>query len=98
MKLKKRVFCVLALVMAVITLPPVANAAFSANVLDNPSYTYNSNGIKYMEKTVSEGGTQKLFYGEFDATGSNAKYEWVVHSVRNGSKTTLSTVMNIAKD
>ena len=98
MNLKKRVFCALSLVMAVVTLTTVANAAFSSNVLNDPSYTYNNNGIKYLEKTVSEGGTQKLFYGEYDSTGSNAKYEWVVHSVRNGSKTTLSTVMNIAKD
>lgn len=98
MNLKKRVFCVLAVVLAVVLLTTVANAAFSASVLDNPGYTYTSNGIKYLEKSVNEGGIQNLFYGEYDSTGSNAKYEWVVHSVRNGSKTTLSTVMNIAKD
>lgn len=98
MRMKKRILCALALVMAVVTLTSVANAAFSSNVLDNPNYTYASNGISYVEKTVSEGGTQKLFYGEYDSTANGAKYEWVVHSVRNGTKTTLTTVMDIAKD
>ena len=98
MKLKKRFICMLSACMAVLTLATVASAAFSTSVLDNPTYSYESNGVSYVEQTVSEGGTQKLFYGEYDATASNAKYEWVIHSVRSGSDTTLSTVMDIAKD
>ncbi len=98
MKLKKRFVCMLSACMAVFTLATVASAAFSTSVLDNPTYSYEENGVSYVEQTVSEGGTQKLFYGEYDATASNSKYEWVIHSVRSGSNTTLSTVMDIAKD
>lgn len=98
MKLKKRFVCMLSACMAVFTLATVASAAFSTSVLDNPTYSYEKNGMSYVEQTVSEGGTQKLFYGEYDATASDAKYEWVIHSVRKGTATTLTTVMDIAKD
>ena len=74
------------------------SAAFSSSVLSNPSYSKNIDGIIYKEATVTEGGTQKIFYGEYNSTADDAEYEWVVHSIRDGSNTTLSTVMNIAKD
>ena len=74
-------------------------SAFTSSVLSNPNYSYTSDGFKYVEKTTTENGsTQKIFYGEYNTTGENAEYEWVVHSIREGSTTTLSTVMNIAKD
>ena len=73
-------------------------SAFTTSVLSNPKYSLDINGISYKEVTVTEGGTQKIFYGEYNTTTEDAEYEWVVHSVRDGSNTTLSTVMNIAKD
>ena len=73
-------------------------SAFTSSVLSNPNYTYN-NGFKYIEKTTTENGsTQKIFYGEYNSTTEDAEYEWVIHSIRDGSTTTLSNVMNIAKD
>lgn len=76
----------------------ITASAFTSSVLSNPNYTYN-NGFKYVEKTTTENGsTQKLFYGEYNSTTDDAEYEWVIHSVRDGSNTTLSTVMNIAKN
>ena len=74
------------------------SAAFTSSVLSNPSYSKNIDGVIYKEATVSEGGTQKIFYGEYNSTTADAKYEWVIHSVSDGSTTSLSTVMNIAKD
>ena len=74
------------------------SAAFSSSVLSNPSYSKNIDGIIYKEATVSESGTQKIFYGEYNATTEDAEYEWVIHSIRDGSDTTLSNVMKIAKD
>ena len=74
------------------------SAAFTSSVLSNPSYSKNIDGVIYKEATVSEGGTQKIFYGEYNSTTADAEYEWVIHSVSDGSTTTLSTVMNIAKD
>jgi len=77
----------------------VTVSAFAANVLDNPNYQVDINGIRYTEKTVTENSKkQNLFYGEYNTTAENAKYEWVIHSVRDGSTTTLKTVMDIAKD
>lgn len=98
MKAKKIILAVLAVFLAVVVLPSWASAAFSTSVLDNPVYSFNQNGFRYVEQTVNEGGTQKLFYGEYNPNASNAKYEWVIHSIRKGSDTTLSTVMDIAKD
>ena len=74
-------------------------SAFTSSVLSNPTYSKNIDGIVYKEATVKENGsTQKLFYGEYNTTTEDAEYEWVIHSIRDGSNTTLSTVMNIAKD
>ena len=78
----------------------ISVVAFSSTVLDSPTYSYNNDGIKYVEKTTTENGyTEKIFYGEYDTTSENAKYEWVLHCIggENGV-TTLSTVMTIAKD
>ncbi|MBO5714832.1 MAG: phosphodiester glycosidase family protein [Clostridia bacterium] len=95
----KKIFTSLTVVIALVLLMTITvSAAFSSSVLSNPTYSKNIDGIKYVEATASEGGTQKIFYGEYDTTSANAEYEWVVHSVREGSNTTLSTVMNIAKD
>ena len=95
----KKLFTSLTVVVALILLMTITvSAAFSSSVLSNPTYSKDIDGIKYREATVSEGGTQKIFYGEYNATTEDAEYEWVLHSIRNGSETTLSTVMNIAKD
>lgn len=71
--------------------------AFADVRLDSPSYSLNiAEGITYKEQTVQDsGGNQAFFYGEL---GASTDYELVLHSIRNGSKTTLSTVMDIAKD
>ena len=80
-------------------LSTVTAAAFSSSVLSSPTYQKNIDGINYVETSVKENGsTQKIFYGEYNTTSENAEYEWVIHSVREGSNTTLTNVMNIAKD
>ena len=84
--------------LAVVALPVGAMAAFSNNLLENPTFSHQNAGIQYMEQSVDEGGEQKLFYGEYNTTSADAEYEWVIHSVRKGTSTTLTTVMDIAKD
>lgn len=98
MPMKKKIFRVLALLFAAVLLPVRADAAFTGSVLNNPGYTYQENGFSYMEKEVSEGGVQKLFYGEYNSNAADAEYEWVIHSIRDGADTTLTNVMNIALD
>ncbi len=67
--------------------------------LKNPSYTYaDSYGFSYEEATSTiSGSKQALFYGEYKASGES-RYEWVIHSIRSGSTTTRTNVLNIAKD
>lgn len=85
--------------LALVLLMSVSASAFTSSVLSSPSFTQTVDGVKYVESTVKENGsTQKIFYGEYDTTGDDAKYEWVIHSIREGSTTTLTNVMNIAKD
>lgn len=98
MKLKKRILGTVAAFLAVIAMPIGAMAAFFADVLENPTYSLKENGLTYVEQELDEGGVQKLFYGEYNTSAEDAEYEWVLHSIRNGNKTTLSSVMNIAKD
>ncbi len=98
--MKKIMIYVLALALLVTPWMPLVTAnAFSTNVLASPSYTLEENGFSYKEAAVQEGGaTRKLFYGEYDPAQAGAQYEWVIHSIRQGTDTTLSTVMDIAKD
>ena len=98
MNKKQKWIGALAAFMATVALPISATAAFSANLLDNPTYSYRENGVNYAEQTLNEGGVQKLFYGEYNTNSADAEYEWVIHSIRNGTDTTLSTVDKIAKD
>ncbi len=95
--MKKLILILLAIsLLAALGLPALA---FDSNVLAAPSYELAQNGFLYKEASVTEGSaTRKLFYGEFNATASDSKYEWVLHSVSNGTDTTLSTVMDIATD
>ena len=95
----KKILTSLALIIVFVMLFAVTAAAFTTSVLSNPTYQKNIDGINYVETTVKENGsTQKIFYGEYNTTSEDSKYEWVIHSVRDGSDTTLTTVMNIAKD
>ena len=94
----KKLVGALAAFLAAVALPISAMAAFSADVMANPDYTWQENGISYAEKSLDEGGLQKLFYGEYNTNSEDAEYEWVIHSVRSGNKTTLSTVADIAAD
>lgn len=94
----KKILGALAAFLAVLVLPVSAMAAFSAGLLENPTFSLQENGISYVEQSLNEGGEQKLFYGEYNTNHADAEYEWVIHSIRNGNQTTLSTVMDIALD
>lgn len=95
----KKILTSISLVLVLVTLMSVSASAFTSSVLSTPTFTQTVDGVKYIESTVKENGsTQKIFYGEYDTTAEDAKYEWVVHSIRDGSETTLTNVMNIAKD
>lgn len=99
MNLKKKTLGALAALLAVVMVVPIAAAAaFSSTVLHNADFSLNENKLSYYEKSLNEGGVQKLFYGEYNTASDDAEYEWVIHSIRNGSKTTLTNVMDIAKD
>lgn len=96
--MKRKVFA-LSIVMASLLAISVTASAFSPNVLDGADFEKNINGIQYSETNTTENGDkQKLFYGAYNTAQSGAEYEWVIHSIRDGSVTTLSTVMDIAAD
>ena len=89
----------LTVAVAVLLLMVLPISAFSTGVLDSPGYKLEKDGFLYVEKeTKNNNANQKIFYGEFNTTAEDAKYEWVIHSIRDGSNTTLTNVMNIAKD
>lgn len=94
----KKLLVIVSIALAAALLLPVAALAFSADVLDNPTYDYTQNGFVYKEASANENGAQKLFYAEYNSTQTDSEYEWVIHSIRNGTQTTLSTVMQIAND
>ena len=98
-KILSYISLVLVFAMAMTITVSAALGQFSAGVLNNPDYSLETDGIKYVEKSAYDTGyRQNIFYGEYNTTADDAKYEWVIHSIRDGSNTTLSTVMNIAKD
>ena len=97
----KKIITALALTLLLTMMMSISAVAFSSTVIDNPNYTYNNNGLKYVEKTTTENGsTEKIFYGEYNSTSADAEYEWVLHSIggNDDGVATLSTVMNIAKN
>ncbi len=96
--MKKLIGLILIFALAVSAFSLQGYAAFQSSVLDDPTFEWTQNGILYREQEVQEGGQQKLFYGEYNSTAPGAQYEWVIHSIRDGSETTLSTVMDIARD
>lgn len=96
--MKRKWLCILAALLAAVLLPIETYAAFSPSLPEDPTYKLSKNGFDYWEETVHENGKQALFYGAYNATKPDAEYEWVIHSVRSGSETTLSTVMDIALD
>ena len=67
--------------------------------LDNASYEYSDDyGFLYKEAKGTIGGVkQAIFYGEYKSS-PDSEYEWVIHSIRSGSTTTRTNVLNIAKD
>lgn len=75
-----------------------SNATFKES-LDNANYTYSDDyGFSYKEaKGTIEGKKQAIFYGEYKADDESC-YEWVIHSIRSGSTTTRTNVLDIAKD
>jgi len=95
----KRIITFLTVAVALILLVTFPVSAFSAGVLDSPNFKLDRDGFVYVEKeTKNNNLTQKIFYGEYNTTGEDAEYEWVIHSIREGSNTTLTNVMDIAKD
>lgn len=95
----KKTLSSLSLAIVITLLLSISVSAFSAGVLDAPDYQLDINGINYVEKaTIEANYKQKIFYGEYNTTAEDAEYEWVIHGIRNGSTTTLSTVMDIAND
>jgi hypothetical protein len=95
----KRIIAFLTVAVALILLVTLPVSAFSAGVLDTPNFKLDRDGFVYVEKETTHNNLkQKIFYGEYNTTGKDAKYEWVIHSIREGSNTTLTNVMDIAKD
>ena len=95
----KRIIPSLTIAVAFILLITLPVSAFSAGVLDSPNFKLDRDGFVYVEKeTTNNNLKQKIFYGEYNTTGEDAKYEWVIHSIRDGSNTTLTNVMDIARD
>lgn len=95
----KRILSSLTIAVAFILLLTLPVSAFSEGVLDSPNFKLDRDGFVYIEKeTKNNNLNQKIFYGEYNTTGKDAKYEWVIHSIREGSNTTLTNVMDIARD
>ena len=95
----KRTIHSLTVAVALLLLVALPVSAFSAGVLDTPNFKLDRDGFLYVEKeTKNNNLKQKIFYGEYNTTLEDAKYEWVIHSIREGSNTTLTNVMDIAKD
>ncbi len=95
----KRIITSLTIAVAFILLVTFPVSAFSAGVLDSPDFELDRDGFVYVEKeTKNNNLKQKIFYGEYNTTLEDSKYEWVIHSIRDGSNTTLTNVMDIAKD
>ncbi len=95
----KKVLSFLTMAIALVLLMISSVSAFSAGVLDSPDFKLDGDGFVYVEKgTENNNLEQKIFYGEYNTTLEDSKYEWVIHSIREGSNTTLTNVMDIAKD
>ena len=95
----KRTIHSLTVAVALLLLVALPVSAFSAGVLDTPNFKLDRDGFLYVEKETNNNNLkQKIFYGEYNTTLEDAKYEWVIHSIREGSNTTLTNVMDIAKD
>ena len=95
----KRIIAFLTVAVALVLLVTLPVSAFSAGVLNSPNFQLDRDGFVYVEKETTHNNLkQKIFYGEYNTTGKDAKYEWVIHSIREDSNTTLTNVMDIAKD
>ncbi len=95
----KRIIPSLTVAVALLLLMTLPVSAFSAGVLDSPNFKLDRDGFVYVEKETKYNNLeQKIFYGEYNTTLEDSKYEWVIHSIRDGSNTTLTNVMDIAKD
>lgn len=95
----KKIITALALTLLLTMTMGISAVAFSSGVLNSPNYSYNNNGLKYVEKSTTDNGySEKIFYGEYNPTAPDAEYEWVLHKITNDSGTVLSTVMDIAKN
>lgn len=94
----KKIFLTVAAVVALAVFSVSGAVAFAAEPFANPTYTLNlGDGFTYKESKFMDGGAnQAAFIGEYSPS-ANSEYELVIHSVRQGSKTTKTTVMDIAK-
>lgn len=95
----KKIIPSLTVAVALLLLLTIPVYAFSSGVLDSPNFKLDKDGFLYVEKATKNNNlSQKIFYGEYNTTLEDSKYEWVIHSIREGSNTTLTNVMDIAKD
>lgn len=95
----KKIIPSLTVAVALLLLLTIPVHAFSSGVLDSPNFKLDRDGFLYVEKATKNNNlNQKIFYGEYNTTLEDSKYEWVIHSIREGSNTTLTNVMDIAKD
>lgn len=94
----KKIF--LAAVLTFLMLPAVsASGAAFADIAATQNYSLTAgDGFKYAESTFTDGGNQQaMFYGEYKPS-QTSRYEFVIHSIRDGYKTTVTNVMDIAED
>lgn len=67
-------------------------------VFEDTTFRHSQEGFSYKEASFSHDGKQRLYYGEYNPTQQNSRYQWVIHSVRENYTTTRTTVLDIAKD
>lgn len=98
--MKKKIMISVLSLLAVACILPVGTVSASAATLNTPATTQTVDGVTYKKYSYSDGsGKQVLFYGEYNATAENSKYEYVIHNVRNDSgSVVLTNVQGIAAD
>lgn len=96
----KKLLSVIALLVLCAVIPffgrTAVNASAEISLTETYTHTYGD-GFTYKEGTYNDGGKQAVFLGEYKPSATS-DYEFVLHSVRNGSKTTVTNVLGIARD
>lgn len=93
----KKIFLSAVLTLMLLLVPVSGTALAGIDATENYSLEAGD-GFKYTESTFTDGGNkQAMFYGEYKPS-QTSQYEFVIHSIRNGNKTTVTNVLDIAKD